>query len=114
MRIRCSVASVASVIGLSVVLVACAASSSSGQDQGQSESTDEAVKVCTKLPLNCPAGCSLQGGGCPQQCHCPGYVACGPTLHCPSSQQCCTAGPINVDPALNNYLCVTSGTACPL
>jgi hypothetical protein len=104
-----------SVLGLSVILVACASSSTdSGQDQGQSESTDDALKVCTKMPLYCPTGCFYQGGGCPQQCHCPNYVACGPTLHCPASQQCCTAGPVNVDPSLNTYLCATAGTACPL
>lgn len=75
---------------------------------------EQAVSVCTKMALYCPPGCKYVGNACPQKCSCPGYTACGPDLKCGTHQDCCTAGPVNVDPALNHYLCVQPGTACPL
>lgn len=100
------------VVGM-LSFVALTANCSSGPDT-QTGSTEQEVRVCTKMPLYCPAGCEYQGNACPQQCHCPGYVQCGPTLKCGAKQECCTAGPINIDPALNNYMCLSAGTACPL
>jgi len=81
---------------------------------GPTGEEEQAQQVCTKLPLYCPPGCSYVGNACPQKCQCPGYTPCGPTLKCGENQQCCIAGPINIDPSLNHYLCVQSGTACPL
>jgi hypothetical protein len=75
---------------------------------------EEAVKVCTLLPIYCPPECKQVGGGCPVQCHCPNYVACGPSLKCHGNEVCCTAGPINIDPSLNHYSCNPAGSLCPL
>jgi hypothetical protein len=88
--------------------------SSPGKDEPE-ESNDEAVKVCTLMPIYCPSQCHQSNGGCPVQCHCPGYNACGPSLKCGEKDVCCTgAGPVNANPALNTYSCNPAGTACPL
>jgi hypothetical protein len=85
---------------------------------GGVESIDEEEQavsgVCTKAPMYCPPECKHVGNACPQKCSCPGYTACGPSLKCNQHDDCCTAGPISIDPAQNHYMCVPPGTACPL
>ncbi len=94
------------------VVVACS-SARDGSNTGST--TEEGLHVCPLMEVYCPPDCHQTGGGCPVQCHCPGYVACGPTLHCGVGEVCCTGpGPVNIDPSLNTYSCNPAGTVCPL
>jgi hypothetical protein len=74
----------------------------------------EAVKACTLMPIYCPPECHQTGGGCPVQCHCPGYNACGPKLKCGEKEVCCSGPIVYSDPALNHYSCNPPGSLCPL
>ncbi len=95
---------------LGVVLAGCG-----GTVEDGATGRDEALKACTLLSIECPAECKQAAAGCPRQCHCPGYTACGPDLKCGVGEVCCTgAGPVSVDPSLNQYSCNPAGTLCPL
>jgi hypothetical protein len=92
---------------LALFAVGCGGVEPTGQEQ-------EEAKACPVLPIRCDAPCKQTGGGCPVQCHCPGYVACGP-LKCGEGEVCCTGpGPVHLDPSLNHYSCNPHGYTCPL
>jgi hypothetical protein len=95
------------------LLTLCAVVSCGGEAPTASE--EEGIKACTLMAIYCPPECHQSEGGCPRQCHCPQYNACGPSLKCGQHEVCCTgAGPVNIDPSLNHYSCNPSGSMCPL
>jgi hypothetical protein len=71
----------------------------------------EETKVCDQHEVACPVGCH-SGGGCPAQCHCPGYTKCG-DLRCGTDQICCS-GPVEIfgGTAHPIYSCNPPNTIC--
>ncbi len=85
------------------IVVACGSEAPSEPAPGK---TDEAVKVCTKMPIACTdPGCQLVGDGCPQQCVCNGVIQCG-TKSCGPNQYCCNSTVVG-------YECLNIGEMCP-
>ena len=94
---------------LMAVMVGCSGA------EPDSSAVEQEVKACTRLAIYCPPECKQTQGGCPVQCHCPNYTACGPSLRCGVGEVCCTGpGPVSVDPSQNSYSCNPSGSLCPL